>query len=488
LTGCKIIIQDEVNIKIENLDVGIRKKLASRLKFTAPYARHTPAYKLGRWDGTVAFFGIGGTGYINHLDIIVEELEKSNIVIEEIIDKREKFNIEFGDIDQSFWEGVTWPAGHPHEGEKITLNDHQVTAINTFLKNPQSVQEIATSAGKTIICATLSKLCEKYGRTLIIVPSKNLVTQTEEDYKNCGLDVGVYYGDKKELGRTHTICTWQSLNALDKKERFSDDDLTLAAFLDDVKTVIIDETHSAKAEKLKQLLSQNLKGAPIRWGLSGTIPKEAFEFQALLSCIGPVVGKITAKELQDKGIISNCHVNVLQMLDYKEFKNYQEELKYLTTNQPRIEFMAKKIKTIKDGGNTLILVDRVATGTALQKLIPGSVFVKGDVKLDDRRETFADINEGTNMVVIATYGVAAVGLNIPRIFNLVLVEPGKSFVRVIQSIGRGIRKAKDKDFVNIWDITSSCKYSKRHLSKRKAFYKDAQYPFSIKKVDWENEP
>ena len=85
---------------------------------------------------------------------------------------------------------------------------------------------------------------------------------------------------------------------------------------------------------------------------------------------------------------------------------------------------------------------------------------------------------------MATYGVAAVGINIPRIFNLVLLEPGKSFVRVIQSIGRGIRKAKDKDHVEIWDITSTCKYAKRHLTERKKFYKEAKYQFTLEKIDW----
>ena len=91
----------------------------------------------------------------------------------------------------------------------------------------------------------------------------------------------------------------------------------------------------------------------------------------------------------------------------------------------------------------------------------------------------------TNKIIIATYGVAAVGINIPRIFNLVLIEPGKSFVRVIQSIGRGIRKAEDKDFVQIWDVTSTCKFSKRHLTKRKQFYKEANYPFTVEKADWQ---
>ena len=120
----------------------------------------------------------------------------------------------------------------------------------------------------------------------------------------------------------------------------------------------------------------------------------------------------------------------------------------------------------------------------LQEIIPDSVFVKGDMKLKDRKESYDEVKEATNKVIIATYGVASVGINIPRIFNLVLIEPGKSFVRVIQSIGRGVRKAKDKDFVQIWDLTSTCKFAKRHLTQRKKFYKEAQYPFTIEKVEW----
>jgi superfamily II DNA or RNA helicase len=111
------------------------------------------------------------------------------------------------------------------------------------------------------------------------------------------------------------------------------------------------------------------------------------------------------------------------------------------------------------------------------------VFISGAVKTKARKEEYDEIKTSDNKIIIATYGVAAVGINIPRIFNLILLEPGKSFVRVIQSIGRGIRKAEDKDFVQIWDITSTCKYAKRHLTERKKFYKDALYPFAVTKVD-----
>lgn len=487
MASCRLIIEDEVNIKLEGLEVDVRRKLANALKFEVPYARYMPQYKLGRWDGKVAFFGIGGTGYVNHLDTIVEVLTKNRVEIVDIEDRRHPVKLNFQPITESYWadQGVRWPDGHPAEGELIMLRDYQVEAINNFLSTPQSLQEIATGAGKTITTATLSHIAEEHGRTLVVVPNKSLVTQTEEDYRNCGLDVGVYFGDRKELGKTHTICTWQSLNILDKKFKDGDAVLSLAEFLEGVSTVIIDEVHQAKAEVLKNLLTRNLRNAPIRWGLTGTIPKERFEFESIHASIGPVIGQISAKELQDKGVLSQCHVNIVQLVDTQVHRDYQSELKYLVTNEDRVSYIGKLLNKVKEEGNTLILVDRISAGEKLQELIPGSVFVKGDVKLKDRKEAYDDINTGTNQVVIATYGVAAVGINIPRIFNLVLIEPGKSFVRVIQSIGRGVRKAKDKDFVQIWDLTSTCKFAKRHLTQRKKFYKEAQYPFTIEKVDWQ---
>ena len=486
MASCKLIIEDEVNIKLEGLDVDIRRKLANALKFEVPYAKHMPQYKLGRWDGKVAFFGIGGTGYVNHLDVVCEILQKNNIEIVSIEDNRHPITLNFTPVTETYWadQGVSWPKGHPAEGELIMLRDYQVEAINNFIANPQSLQQIATGAGKTITTATLSHIVEPYGRSLVIVPNKSLVEQTEEDYINCGLDVGVYFGDRKQLGKTHTICTWQSLNILDKKHKDGTAVLSLAEFLDGVSAVIVDEVHQAKAEVLKNLLTRNLRNAPIRWGLTGTVPKEKFEFESIHASLGPVIGQISAKELQDKGVLSQCHVNVVQLIDIVEHRDYQSELKYLTSDAKRLEYIGKMMNNVSQTGNTLILVDRISAGETLRDLMPGSTFISGAVKVKDRKETYDTIREGTNEVIIATYGVAAVGLNIPRIFNLVLLEPGKSFVRVIQSIGRGVRKAKDKDFVQIWDLTSTCKFAKRHLTQRKKFYKEAEYPFTIEKVDW----
>lgn len=249
-----------------------------------------------------------------------------------------------------------------------------------------------------------------------------------------------------------------------------------------VEGAVVKNCHMAKADILKKLLTQYCPKAPIRWGLTGTIPKAEIDQLNIKVALGEVVNQVKAHELQEKGILSNCHVNIIQTGEWKEFGSYAEELKYLVTNEARMKFVADRVNVIATSGNTLVLVDRIESGRILTEAIANSVFISGAVKTKDRTEEYDEVKTSNNRVIVATYGVAAVGINVPRLFNIVLIEPGKSFVRVIQSIGRGLRLADDKDFVNIYDITASTKYSKKHLTERKRFYKDAQYPFAVEKV------
>lgn len=485
MATCKITIRDEVNCKLEGLELTERKHLSNKFKYEIPGARYLPAVRLGRWDGKVAYFQMGGSTYTNLLPEILPYIDERGYDIE-LDDQRDyQTQFEFAEVTEQTFAHKVWPDKHPIAGQPVVLRDYQIEIINKFLSNPQCLQEIATGAGKTLITAALSYSCEPHGRTIVIVPNKSLVTQTEADYINLGLDVGVYFGDRKEFGRTHTICTWQSLNILLKGSRNQEVDITIGEFLQDVVCVMVDEVHMAKADALKTLLTGVMSTIPIRWGLTGTIPKEAYEQVSLLCSLGPVIGKLSAAELQEQGVLANCHVNILQLMDYVEYKDYQSELRYLLETDERLDHIARLVESIRGSGNTLILIDRIAPGKALLEKISGAVFVSGGTKANDRKESYDEFATCDDFVAIATYGVAAVGINIPRIFNLVLVEPGKSFVRVIQSIGRGIRKAEDKDFVQIWDITSTCKFAKRHLTKRKQFYKDANYPFAVEKVEWQ---
>ena len=481
-----IIIRDEVNIKIEGLELDARRKLVNTFKYDVPYARYLPAVKLGRWDGKIAYFQLGGSTYTNLLPEIVPILENFNYDIN-IDDQRDYSTMfEFAQVTEDSYSHVVWAAGHPAAGEPMKLRDYQVEIINNFLTNPQCLQEVATGAGKTVMTAALSDAVTAYGRSIVIVPNKSLVTQTEKDYINMGLDVGVYFGDRKEWGRRHTICTWQSLNVLLKntKNGTADDDCTIDEFIEGVVCVIVDEVHMAKADALKTLLTGIMSRIPIRWGLTGTIPKEKFESVALLVSLGPVISKLSASELQSQGVLAQCHVNIVQLEDHADFSNYQSELKYLLEEPDRLKTIADLVRQVNSTGNTLVLVDRIAAGQALVEQLKDAVFVSGSTKAKDRQDEYDEVAVADGKIIVATYGVAAVGINIPRIFNLVLIEPGKSFVRVIQSIGRGIRKAEDKDHVQIWDVTSTCRFAKRHLTKRKTFYREASYPFTQEKLSW----
>lgn len=480
---CKLVIKDEVNVKFENLDLDMRKLLSKKFKYQIPYARHLPAVRLGRWDGCVAFFQLGGSTYLNLLPEILPILDQKGWDIELEDQRQSRKDFQFEEVKEDTFSHISWPKGHPMAGQPIMLRDYQIEVINGFLGNPGCLQEVATGAGKTIMTAALSSRVEPYGRSIVIVPNKSLVTQTEVDYKNLGLDVGVYFGDRKEWNKTHTICTWQSLNSLFKKSRDGEAELTITDFIDGVVAIIVDEVHMAKADALKTLLTGVMANIPLRWGLTGTVPKEEFEFQAIRCSLGDVINRLAASELQDKGVLAQCHVQILQTQEVKEFKNYQAEMTHLVTDPDRLDWIAKQVEQMRKTGNTLILVDRITCGQELISRINDAVFVSGSTKASQRKEEYDEVAESSDKVIVATYGVAAVGINIPRIFNLVLVEPGKSFVRVIQSIGRGIRKAEDKDFVQIWDVTSNCKFSKRHLNKRKQFYNEANYPFTLQKIN-----
>ncbi len=478
---CTIEIKDEVNVKIHDLDLVTRRQLEKKFKYFLPHAFHVPAYKLGRWDGCVSFFSVGGVTYLNLLDEIIPILNEKYVI--NIKDHRKNQTFSFDEVTETIHGKLTWPKGHTHEGKNIVLRDYQVEIVNQFLAEPQCLQEIATGAGKTLITATLSYCVEPYGRSIVIVPNKDLVTQTEDDYKNLGLDVGVFFGDRKDIGKTHTICTWQSLNSMDKRYKDGEIDVGLKTFAKGVVCIMVDEVHMAKADVLRKLLTGPFASIPIRWGLTGTIPQEEHQFVSLKASLGNVINRLRASDLQEQEVLANCEINIVQIQDTVQYPNYQSELTYLTTNSDRLDYLSELFKDIVKEGNTLVLVDRIKAGEMLQeRLGDESVFISGSVKSADRREQYDEIQDSDNKVIIATYGVASVGINIPRIFNLVLLEPGKSFVRVIQSIGRGIRKAQDKDFVKIWDITSSAKFSKRHLTKRKKFYTEAKYPFTIQKT------
>jgi len=253
----KIELLDETNCKIHNLDTSTRRKLYDKFSFMLPHAYHVPAYKMGRWDGKVQFFQLGGKTFINLLEEILPILIAEGYEVS-LDDCRERYKIDLKPITIDHFKDRLWPEGHPVAGQPVILRDYQLDVINNFITNEKAVQVVGTGAGKTIVTAALSDLVEKSitpedevmqkitsgragARTIVIVPNKDLVTQTEEDYINLGLDVGVYYGDRKDVGKTHTICTWQSLEVMRKNFQEGKSELSLEEFIEGVYAVIVDE-------------------------------------------------------------------------------------------------------------------------------------------------------------------------------------------------------------------------------------------------------
>ena len=343
---CKIIVTDEVNVKITGLELTERKALVKMFEYDVPGARYLPAVRLGRWNGKVSFFSLGGSSYVNLLPEILPFIDSRDYDIELEDLRTYSTTFKFAEVSEETFKHKNWPEGHTIAGEPVVLRDYQISIINEFLKNPQSLQEIATGAGKTLITAALSWSIESYGRSIVIVPNKSLVTQTEADYINLGLDVGVYFGDRKEYNKTHTICTWQSLNNMLKKTKAGEAEVEIGDFLEGVVCVMVDEVHMAKADALKELLTGVMSNIPIRWGLTGTIPKEKFASQAIFISLGNVINKLSASELQDRGVLAQCHVNIVQLQDGVEFSNYQSELKHLLEDGKRLDKISQLVDTI----------------------------------------------------------------------------------------------------------------------------------------------
>lgn len=353
----------------------------------------------------------------------------------------------------------------------------------------------------TFMCAALCTAYDKKGiRTLTIVPDQTLIKQTKRDYINCGLDTGEYSGSEKSTEHAHVVSTWQALKNNPK-------------IVELFQMVIVDECHGLRGNVLQNILIDHCANVPYRFGFTGTLPKEQTDRLAVFVAVGSVKHSIGARELIDMGQLANLHIDIIQLEEdlqkqYKEFcdevnfgnpptytqfkdgyfPDFSAEKSYLHRNSDRIAWIAAYIEAKRNNkkGNVLCLVDNIAFGRQLAQFIPNAIFVNGqDIKkVEDRQVVYDLFKDRDDLVVIATVHIAGTGLSIRRIFNLVLVDVGKSFVRVIQAIGRGLRMADDKDSVSISDICSDLKYGKKHLKQRIDYYNEAQYPFKKHKVDY----
>lgn len=487
---CIIKVFDEINAVIIGLQEDEYAFLKNKFSFFAKSYKFSPKFKLGRWDGKINFVSDKGKTYVNLLKDLIPLIRSLGYSLE-LKDDRNPIFYEIPQIDKDYFAEFD-----------VVLGDHQVAAVNAVTTVGKGIIEAATSAGKSYINAALCDLYNKHYhlKTLTIVPSNDLVSQTKADFIKFGLDVGEYSGSLKDLNHQHVICTWQSVqNNLQIMSLFQ--------------MLVCDEAHTCTGKQLQTILNEHGSHIIARFGLTGTIPDNEVNAMTVRVTLGDVLYVIRAIELMELGWISKLNIKIMQLQetffyewqkyinqyplknsksDFQLFKmqyfpDYTAEKNFLYTKVTRLDFISELImeKNREKKGNCLILVNSVKQGKKLQERIKNSIFIDGSDSKKSRRKVYDSFSDNDDVVLIATYKLASTGLNIPRIFFLFFIDPGKSFTTIIQSIGRGLRKAIDKDYVEVYDVCSDVKYANLHLKNRIKFYKNASYNYKIYSIDYE---
>ena len=481
----KIKILDEVNTVLVGLSPDHAEYFYNHFARKAPNYFFNPKYKLGVWDGKIRYFSQAGKTHVYLLPEIVPKLVSFGYKVE-VIDLRTDPGHDIELIQKDHFAHILNDDDEPYE-----LRYYQVDAVNAGIENGGGIIVAGTGAGKTIMNAALVDQHGKVGlRTLTIVPSQDLIKQTKADFVLWGLDTGEYSGDSKDVKHTHVVSTWQ---ALQNNPRI----------VNDFDVIVVDECHGLKGQVLTKLLNEYGKHIVYRYGLTGTLPKAETDAMSVRIAVGNTVYEIPAHVLIEEGYLAKLHIDVFQLQEnfkeqyaeyldedpiekqtYIQFKDsyfpeYTDEKRYLQGYEERLDWIARliEVKRDKQQGNVFCLVDGINFGKKLTKLIPGAIFVHGKDKQKARKEIYDLFKNNDDLVVIASVQIASTGLNIKRIFNLMLIDLGKSFIRVIQTIGRGLRLDKDKKYVGVTDVCSDLKYGKRHVRERIKFYNEAKYPY-----------
>jgi len=495
----KIRILNEVHIMIIGLHGDHLEHFYNEFAVLTDNYFFNPKFQLGQWDGKIRYFGKDGKTYLYLLDKIIPQLKRFGYTIE-LDDVRETEAFQPDYITETLFEHIN----HLDTGEPIILRDYQVEGVNALIETGYGLCVAGTGSGKTYCCVALITAYDKLGaKSITIVPNQSLIRQTKRDYINCGLDTGEYSGTEKTLNHKHIVSTWQALKNNPK-------------IMNTFDMVIVDECHRLKGNVLQKIICEHAAKMPYRFGFTGTLPKDPSSAMMVHIAVGPKRYEIPAYELIERGVLSTIKIDILQLEEnltkeyekwceefseeirigriptYKEFKDgyfpdYSAEKSYIHRKESRIEWIANLIQIKLDtSGNVLCLVDNISFGRRIALLIPGAIFVNGrDVKKESKRQEIYDLfKTRDDLIVIATVNIAGEGLSIDRIFNLITIDVGKSFIRVIQAIGRGLRKAGDKCHVSYTDICCDLKYGKKHLTERIKYYKEARYPHKKFKVEY----
>jgi superfamily II DNA or RNA helicase len=376
--------------------------------------------------------------------------------------------------------------------ELIKLNldprDYQEDSVMCAIRNKSGVIVLPTSAGKTLVIALLVKSIQsQYDcKALILVPDIQLVAQTYSDFIEYGIseDEITKWTGSTEPNKNAKIVISNAQILLSEKQ-----DLSL---LKDIKLLVIDEVHKIRyGNKINKVVEQI--PALFRYGLTGTLPDDKIDQWNIFGKIGRVIYFKQSVDLREQKYISQVHVAALK-LHYRNIPQfttasmhnptagYEEEITWLQTNKFRNNIITKLVN--KADKNTLIMVDRIAHGEELLKVLQENTnkevhFVHGAVEIEEREMIRKLMEEQDNVACIAISKIFSTGINIKNLHNIIFAAIGKARIKIIQSIGRSLRKHTSKKRATIFDIWDNLRYGNKHVIERLAVYDREQIPYSV---------
>ena len=475
--------KNEVYLVLSDLDPSTVQELSEFFTFEVPGAKFMPTYRNRIWDGKIRLFSPQtGQIYVGLLNYVKKFCDTNNI----------KYTIEEGvedvrRIDLKDVRGFLKSLKPKSQGKSLKIRSYQVEAVQLAVSRNRALLVSPTASGKSLIIYSLVRFYHKMGeRTLILVPTTSLVEQMSSDFEDYGWYghvQKVYQGYTTKVENDVVVSTWQSLYKMPKK------------YFEQFGCVIGDEAHLFKAKSLTGIMTK-LHQCRYRIGLTGTLDGSQTHQLVLEGLFGGVEKVITTKELIDKKTLANLKIKciVLKHSNIRERMTYAEELDYIVANEKRMDFVCNLLRHIN--GNTLCLFQLVEKhGKPLFERLDDErssgrdyYFIYGGTETEERERIRTLVDKSSNSVIVASFGTFSTGINIRNIHNIVLASPSKSKIRVLQSIGRGLRRSESKDSVLIYDIADDMTYKERynftlnHFTERLNIYNEEQFDYEISKV------
>ena len=471
---------NEVFLRV-NAEPHIEYELRDHFTFEVPNAKFMPQYRGKNWNGEIHLFDLRSKRiYVGLLDRIISFCEKHDYTYK--FQDNEYYGTPFELNENISYEGVkdymTSICNH-------SPRKYQVQGVYDALKHNRKLLISPTASGKSLMIYSLVRYYSaREQKILLVVPTTSLVEQMYKDFCDYGWDAGsychrIYAGKEKNNELPVTITTWQSVYKMDR------------SFFTDYDVVIGDEAHLFKSKSLISIMSK-LEHAKYRFGFTGTLDGTQTHKWVLEGLFGPSYKVTKTDELMKQGHLSQLDIQCLILKhDPQKFETYNDEIEYLITHEKRNNFIKNLALDLK--GNTLVLYSRVeAHGQVLYDLINNNkhtdrkvFFVHGGVDAE-QRETIREITENEkDAIIVASYGTFSTGINIKRLHNVIFASPSKSRVRNLQSIGRVLRKGKDKVKAILYDISDDCttgskrNYTLNHFIERIKIYNEENFNYEI---------